>query len=42
MTDEAKGERREAMGNERSELDLIAPCLLPIPGLRMMTHWVRA
>jgi hypothetical protein len=30
------------MGSKRSEQDLIAPCLLPIPGLWMMTHWVRA
>jgi hypothetical protein len=42
MTDGAQGERREAMGNERSEQDLIALCLLPIPGLWMMAHWVRA
>ena len=42
MMDVAKGERPEAMGNERSEQDLIAPCLLPIPGLWMMTYWVHA
>ena len=41
MTDVAEGERRETMGDERSEQDLIASCLLPIPGLRMMKHWVR-